>query len=188
VTIPMLREELRGCHDCPVMVQSRIEVLGQEREQPILPDGTNGAVYMFVGIAPGRAAKGVENSPVERPFGMGSGLILRQAMGQAGYLPKEVYFTNMVKCNTPEDGKIPPSEAAHCVNTWFKRELQELRPKALILLGSEATDLFFETFSVQDYKDLQKSCKIHHLWHPAYVLRNRSKFSEYVDQLRRIRT
>ncbi|MGL4253987.1 MAG: DNA polymerase, partial [Fusobacteriaceae bacterium] len=51
--------------------------------------------------------------------------------------PKEVYYTNAVKCRTPKDRKIKVSEVKKC-KIHLQEEIKRVKPKYVLLLGAQS--------------------------------------------------
>lgn len=156
-------EKVHSCHKC------RLRVLGQHQCPGL---GCLNAKVMFVGEAPGR----VENPDLrELPFvGNKSSDLLLDAIysnWEKGY--DEVFITNVVKCNPPENRKPEDIEVLACSN-WLKEELGIVRPKVIVALGRTAANWFgvSESLNTGKWKEYTwKGCLLFVKFHPAYVLR-----------------
>src|ERR1700752_569867 len=151
----VLNEEIVSCRKCPRLVVSRAKVARQKRRafrewvywgKPVPGFGDPRAQLLILGLAP--AAHG--GNRTGRVFtGDRSGDFLYAALYQAGFanpptsrdradglVLKNAYVTAAVRC-APPDNKPLPSEQANC-RPYFERELEILRPRALLVLGSIA--------------------------------------------------
>lgn len=159
--------ELKRCSDCPNLVESRIEVMGEEH-QPVFPSGNVDAEIFIIGEAPGSSSKGLKNQIKTMPFAYSSGNILRSILKENNVEDK-VFVSNLVKCNTPTIG-IQESEFEHCIEKWLIREIELVKPKKIIVLGHNAKTQF-NRFALHSLGKIE----ISYLFHPAYFLRNRDE-------------
>jgi uracil-DNA glycosylase len=108
--------------------------------------GPAGARVMIVGQAPGRIT-------IERGimFGGPSGDALERWLRLAGFAPgalrREVYLSALTRCDpgrSPKgrgDRKPSPAEVALC-RPWLARELAQVRPAVILLVGGMAIEAF----------------------------------------------
>jgi uracil-DNA glycosylase len=150
-----LNEEIVGCRKCPRLVEYREKVAREKRlafrgceywGKPVPGFGDARAQLMILGLAP--AAHG--GNRTGRVFtGDRSGDFLYEALYRAGFANqptskergdglelKDAYVSAAVRC-APPDNKPLPSEAANC-RPYFERELEILRPRAVLVLGNIA--------------------------------------------------
>lgn len=108
--------------------------------------GPAGAHVMIVGQAPGRLT-------IERGimFGGPSGDALERWLRLAGFAPgalrREVYLSALTRCDPGRsekgkgDRKPSPAEVALC-RPWLERELEQVRPQVILLVGGMAIEAF----------------------------------------------
>lgn len=108
--------------------------------------GPAGARVMLIGQAPGRLT-------IERGimFGGPSGDTLERWLRMAGFaagaLRREVYLSALTRCDPGRsakgrgDRKPSPAEVALC-RPWLERELWEVRPAVILLVGGMAIEAF----------------------------------------------
>lgn len=132
---------------------------------------------MLVGLAPGR--RGADRTGV--PFtGDASGRLLRRALAEARLGERDVYVTNLVKCN-PNDGRrnLPPTaiEVANCL-PYLVREIGIGRPARLVALGRVAERVLRGAFPDREISAVR---------HPAYAVRHARGYGEadFAAELRR---
>jgi uracil-DNA glycosylase len=118
---------ITGCRDCPSMPPERRRVPGH---------GPADAALVLVGEAPGRF--GADRTGV--PFsGDRSGKLLRELIAELGLdAERDVYITNVVKCNPRDDrgNNRAPSEAeVTACRSHLEAELRLLRPRVVVPLG-----------------------------------------------------
>jgi len=153
--LDQLNAEIVRCRKCPRLVEYRERVAREKRfafrewkywGKPVPGFGDPRAQLLILGLAP--AAHG--GNRTGRVFtGDRSGDFLYAALYEAGFanqpsstdrddglMLKNAYVAAAVRC-APPDNKPLPSEQANC-RPYFERELEILRPRALLALGSIA--------------------------------------------------
>ena len=125
-----LAEEAAGCQHC---------TLAQPATQTVFGEGPANAALMFIGEQPGD-----QEDIVGRPFVGPAGLLLDQALEEAGIDRRQCYVANTVKHfkffqqgtrripQTPE-----PPEITAC-RFWLEQERALVRPAVTVLLGATA--------------------------------------------------
>lgn len=189
LSLSAMREAVDSCRGCD---------LHQNATQAVMGEGLKRATLMVVGEQPG------DSEDVEgRPFVGPSGKLLRNALLAAGIPSDQVYLTNAVKHfkwkprgKKRMHDKPDPSQVAAC-KPWLLAELQVVKPKILLVLGSTAAQaLLGPSFRVtQHRREL-----LHTEWapftfatlHPSALLRipddteRRSARADYVEELRTV--
>jgi len=129
-SLKQLREEARGCQDCPLWANATQTVFGA---------GDPHARVMLVGEQPGD-----EEDKKGLPFVGPAGRLLDRALEAAGVDRDDLYVTNAVKhFKWQERGKRrihqKPSwaETTAC-GPWLEAELEAIQPQVLVLLGAVA--------------------------------------------------
>lgn len=127
---------------------------------------------MIVGEAPGR-----REIELGEPFVGRSGLLLDDALHKAGTHRTCVYITNCFKGDVGEGNRNPSElELTEHIGLLAK-ELDEIKPKRILLLGSVATNEFFpykvamKNVVGKSFSEQGNSSKLYPCYHPAYVLR-----------------
>lgn len=155
----ILNEEIVACRKCPRLVEYRERVAREKRlayrewtywGKPVPGFGDPKAQLLIVGLAPG--AHG--SNRTGRMFtGDRSGVFLYQALYDAGFANqpdasniddglrlKNVYIAAAARC-APPDNKPLPSEILNC-RGYLEREIDILRPRAVLALGKIGWDVF----------------------------------------------
>jgi len=164
----VLDEEIVACRKCPRLVKYREAVAREKRRayrdwiywgKPVPGFGDPQAKFMLVGLAPG--AHG--SNRTGRPFtGDKSGEFLYKALYDAGFANRPVavqrddglklfnaYITAAARC-APPDNKPLPSELAYC-RPYLERELEILKPRAVLALGKIGWDVYLGILKAQGF-------------------------------------
>ena len=129
-SLARLREAAAGCTACPLHLTGTQTVFGE---------GPRAAAMMLVGEQPGDY-----EDREGRPFVGPAGRLLDKALGDAGIKRESAYVTNVVKhFKWVARGKRrmhskPGSMEIQACLPWLEAELEAVRPKVLVCLGSTA--------------------------------------------------
>jgi uracil-DNA glycosylase family 4 len=158
-SLRLLDEEIIACRKCPRLVEYRERVAREKRlmyrdwtywGKPVPGFGDPEAQLLIVGLAPG--AHG--SNRTGRMFtGDRSGVFLYQALYDAGFANQpngatpddglsllNVRISAAARC-APPDNKPSPSELLNC-RGYLEREIDILRPRAVLALGKIGWDVF----------------------------------------------
>jgi uracil-DNA glycosylase family 4 len=150
----VLNEEIVACTKCSRLVRYREKVAREKRRayrewtywgKPVPGFGDGQAQLLILGLAPaahggnrtGYAAlhkAGFANQPVSK--NRDDGLRL-----------ENVYINATCRC-APPDNKPLPEEISNC-RSYFERELEILKPKAILALGKIAWDAYLEILKLR---------------------------------------
>jgi uracil-DNA glycosylase len=157
----VLNEEIVSCRKCPRLVKYREKVAREKRRayreweywgKPVPGFGDSSAQLLILGLAP--AAHGANRTG--RMFtGDRSGDFLYAALYNAGFASQptslhredglqltNAYIAATCRC-APPDNKPIPREILNC-RTYLERELEILKPKAILALGKIAWDGYLD--------------------------------------------
>ena len=155
----ILNEQIISCERCPRLVTYREQIAEQKRRayrdqtywgKPVPGFGDPKAQLVLVGLAPG--AHG--SNRTGRPFtGDKSGDFLYRALYDAGFANQPVavrrddglqlhnaYIAAAARC-VPPGNKPLPGELLNC-REYLERELQILKPRAILALGKIGWDVY----------------------------------------------
>jgi uracil-DNA glycosylase family 4 len=157
----ILAEEIVACRKCPRLVKHREKMAREKRRayrewtywgKPVPGFGDAQAQLLILGLAP--AAHGANRTG--RMFtGDRSGDFLYAALHKAGFANqpnslhredglqlKNIYITATCRC-APPDNRPLPKEIANC-RGYLEREMEILKPRAVLALGKIAWDGYLE--------------------------------------------
>ena len=168
LSIPLLREAAAGCRGCD---------LCEPATQTVFGEGPEDAKVVFVGEQPGD-----QEDRVGRPFVGPAGQMLDELLEQAGVDRSQIYVTNTVKhFKFQQRGKRrmhakPNQREINSCIPWLEKELQVVRPAALVCLGATAAQaLMGRTFRITKQRgEVQPTdwCDwTLGTWHPSALLR-----------------
>lgn len=160
------------CTACP---------LHENRTNSVFSDGSDNADIMIVGEAPG-AAEDKEG----RPFVGQSGKLLRGCLDEAGI--ENYYITNTVKCRPPDNRDPKPQEKEKCF-PFLSDQIKIVNPNVILPLGLHAAKFFVD--KIDKLGDAVGEVfnttfgQVMPLYHPAFILRQRSRKSKFEERLQR---
>jgi DNA polymerase len=90
---------------------------------------------------------------------------------------EDVYIANIIKCRPPQNRNPEPDEIAAC-EPFLKQQLELIRPKAIVALGTFAAQCLLKTRTpitrLRGVWANYQGVPIMPTFHPAYLLRNPS--------------
>jgi len=115
----------------------------------------------------------VGESPGEKEVFEGkAGQLLTDILTIVGFLRKDVYFTNIIKCHPPNNETT--ADSALSCQSWLFQELEIIKPKIIMPMGTFATSFFIKDMTkISDVRGKWLQCgdyKVMPTFHPAYVL------------------
>lgn len=146
--------------------------LAEGRTQVVFSDGPSQARLMVVGEAPG-----ANEDETGLPFVGAAGKYLDLLLATVGLSRAEsVYIANVLKCRPPGNRNPLPDEIEAC-SPFLRRQIDLVRPEALLAVGSFAGQLLTGRERVS-LGDLRGTVHSYHgvplvvTYHPAALLRN----------------
>ncbi len=161
--LQVLRDEVLSCTRCR---------LHRGRTQAVFADGNPSARLVVVGEAPG-----ANEDRTGLPFVGQAGKLLDLMLSSVGLSREEsVYICNVIKCRPPGNRDPQPDEISAC-SSYLRRQLQIVRPEAVLTVGAFASKLLTSTDralgklrgEVYSYEGVPVVVT----YHPAALLRNR---------------
>lgn len=107
------------------------------RKRSVPGEGPINAHMLFIGEGPG-----FNENEMGRPFVGQAGKFLDELIGHAGYLRKDVFITNVVKCRPPENRDPLPDELAACA-VYLDQQIATINPDIIVTLGRFSMAKFF---------------------------------------------
>lgn len=178
-----IRDEVVALKESPLY-----EFRVQNKNLPVIGEGSHTAKIMFVGEAPGR-----NEAKYGRPFCGAAGKILDELLESAGIKREEVYITNIVKDRPPQN-RDPLPEEIKIYGPFLDRQIEIIQPQVIATLGRYSMyyimpkfglEFELEPISVNHGKVFQGEAsygpiKVVPLYHPAVAVYN----SHTKDQLK----
>jgi len=156
-----LRDEIGDCKLCR---------LHKTRTHLVFGVGNPDAKLMFIGEGPGR-----DEDLQGEPFVGKAGQLLTKIIQAMGFKRSEVYIANIIKCRPPENRNPEPDEIIAC-SPFLLKQIEIIRPKAIICLGKFAAQTMLETYEpitrLRGRMGEYKGIPVMPTFHPAYLLRN----------------
>ena len=125
---------------------------------------------MIIGEAPG-----FTEDKQGKPFVGKSGELLRDCLKGIGLDNNNCYITNIVKCRPPNNRQPELEEINKCKKYLYK-ELKEIEPKFILLLGNTAARIVLETGAninvIRGNIFKFNNITIVPTYHPSFILRN----------------
>jgi DNA polymerase len=167
-----LRADIGDCTRCPLHAQGRTQV--------VFGTGNPDADLMFVGEAPGgdEDIQGV-------PFVGRAGQLLTKIIAAIDFTRDDVYIANVVKCRPPGNRNPEPIEVESC-SPFLLRQIQSIRPKVIVALGSFAAQTLLQTKTPitkmrGQVHPFAGDVKVIPTFHPSFLLRNQKNRDMYRD-------
>jgi DNA polymerase len=160
-------------------------------EKLVFGEGPENASLMMIGEAPGE-----EEAKSGRPFVGNSGRLLNKYLEEAGIARDKVYITNILKTRPPGNRKPKSAEIRQAL-PFLERQIQLVKPKMVICLGSTALHAIVDPKAkITELRGTwieRDSFKIMPTFHPSAVFRDEEKrqllksdFIEAGNMLKRI--
>jgi DNA polymerase len=144
-------------------------VLHAERTRAVPGEGNPNADIMLIGEGPG-----YHEDRQSRPFVGASGKFLEQLLNDIGYLRKDVFITNVIKCRPPDNRDPQPDELTAC-SDYLERQIELIDPKIIVTLGRFSMYRYFPGAAITKIHGQPKwegARLIVPMFHPAAALRN----------------
>ncbi|MFY9530301.1 MAG: uracil-DNA glycosylase [Candidatus Acidiferrales bacterium] len=174
-TLERIREDIGECTRCR---------LHRQRTNIVFGVGNPKAELVFVGEGPGH-----DEDVQGIPFVGRAGKLLTQIIEAMGLRREDVYICNVVKCRPPENRTPEKDEIATC-SPFLVRQLDAIRPKVIVCLGSVAAQMLLGTNqSLSRFRGEwfdYRGARLLSTYHPAYLLRNPNAKGEVWKDLQKV--
>lgn len=162
-----LRRNAARCSLCP---------LAESRNSVVFGEGPPDGGLLFVGEAPGAT-----EDETGVPFTGRSGKLLASLLKGEGLRREEVYITNMVKCRPPKN-RAPGAREMEACRPLLRAQTAALKPRLVVTVGNVPTRAFLSlkegitALRGKFYDCIWEgmSLVVRPIFHPSYLLRNRS--------------
>lgn len=134
----------------------------------VINRGTTATKGMIIGEAPGR-----EEEEVGKPFVGASGRLLDLVFEDLDADTNDYYITNVYKLR-PENNRTPTKEEIEAHLPALVEEIKYVKPRVILALGVPAQQTLVRI-------PFEPMHKLLFAWHPAYVLRQRTKYPTWRD-------
>lgn len=144
-----------------------------------MPTGNMYPKYMIIGEAPGVGdGELIDHFDRALVYGQSSHMVRKSLLKLGIY--HECWFTNLLKCSTPENRKPSDSECQGC-SPFLLREILLLKPEKIIVLGNNAYELY-DRFAFYEKTGVE-ACKA---YHPRYFIRKGRSSEDYAKHLKEV--
>ncbi len=176
-TLDKLKSQANECHLCE---------LSKSRSSTVFGEGNPNADLMFIGEAPSAA----EDSAAKPFVGRSGEMLTKMIENVLKVSRKDVYVSNIVKCK-PANNTAPTPTQAHTCQPYLLKEIELVKPKIIIALGTTAYH-----YLTGDDSDISKvRGTVHKMenytlvptYHPSYLLRNPSAKKDVFEDLKTIK-
>lgn len=138
-------------------------------------------------------APGAEEDKKGKPFVGKSGSLLRSAIQESVgiVLGTDAVVLNTVSCRPPNNRDPKDDEKDACLN-WLRLNIRRIKPRIVLSVGKHAAAVFTPErdrglfFSKRYLYEMWREYGfiMMHVWHPGYVLRNRTSMNEWCRHLK----
>lgn len=165
------------CTACPLAATRHLIVEGL---------GSLEAEVLGVGEGPG-GQEDLSGSPFIGQSGKLLRYTLAKVLGQLGLASVKVRLTNAVRCRPPDD-RDPTTQELNACRPWLVEEIDNMPRLRLIIAfgkyGALQANAARNVLTLEDQK--WADLAIERVYHPAYILRFRSKTQDWEADIRRI--
>jgi DNA polymerase len=160
-SLDVVTKAIATCTRCPLYATAK---------NPVPGEGNPDADFMLVGEAPGAT-----EDETGRPFVGQAGQLLEKILAAIKFSREDVFIVNVLKHRPPGNRNPRPEEISAC-SPYLIRQIELIRPKVLVALGTFAAQTLLDTkLSIGKLRG-----QIHRYYgvplivtyHPAALLRN----------------
>jgi len=154
------------------------------KDRTFVPPILTESEIVIVGEAPGKMEAAVKSLFVGE-----SGKLLRKLLNEVGIDDKSLSYLNIVYCNPPNNETPKKDTIKKCAAMFLQNDLNTLKPKVVVLVGSVALNYFFPKTKITGKRGnfiLQDGITYFPVYHPSYCLRNLNATSILRSDLNKI--
>lgn len=176
-TLEELKKSVAACQKCG---------LAAGRTNVVFGEGNPFALLMLIGEGPG-----ADEDRLGRPFVGAAGQLLDRILSACGITREEVYIANIVKCRPPGN-RVPLKEEAEACLPYLRRQIELIRPRLIVLLGSTALHYLIGggtgiTKMRGQWLGPIFGARVMPTYHPAALLRDPSKKRPVWEDFQKVR-
>lgn len=166
----LVTQKIVECKRCPLSSQAGVT--------PVPIYGPTPSDILVIGEAPGE-----DENREGKPFIGRSGVLLREAMGRVGLIPKEMAWANSASCwpRPFGEGNAPKDWALKACFPHLRRQINLADPRFVLLVGGVALQRVRPDLRISKThgKPLKGRKRVWFpVWHPSYILQNGGEHSE----------
>ncbi len=147
----------------------------------IFGTGDPNTSFMIIGEAPGE-----QEEKQGIPFVGRSGQLLTKVLNALNIHRENIFITNVVKCR-PQNNRTPTPQERDAYKELLFKQIAVIKPKVICALGSVAAQTLLSTTQnitfLRETTHFLNSTAIISTYHPAYILRNKSRVSFFEKDL-----
>jgi len=176
-TLDKLKKQADDCHLC---------LLSKSRQKVVFGEGNINATLMLVGDMPSSS-----DDSSGKIFTGRSGELLTNMLKNVLHIDRQdVYITNILKCKAL-DKQNPSPAYAHTCHPYLLKEIELIKPKIIVALGSLAYEyLCGDNSPIENIRgtvNMQKDYIVIPTYHPNHLLRNPSLKKESFEDLLKVK-
>ena len=176
-TLDRLEKQAKECHLC---------TLSKSRQKVVFGEGNTNAILMLVGDVPSSS----DDSSGKIFTGRSGELLTNMLEKVLHFSRQDVYITNILKCKAL-DSQSPSPACAHTCHPYLLKEIELIKPKIILALGSLAYEyLCGDNSPIENIRgtvNTQKNYIVIPTYHPSHLLRNPSLKKESFEDLLKVK-
>lgn len=176
-TLPEYNNKIKNCKKC---------TLAKTRTNFVFGDGSDDAVLVFIGEAPGS-----EEDKQGLPFVGRAGKLLTNIITAMGFDRKDVYICNLLKCRPPNNRQPHPDEINACRPQLIKQLSLLKKKKVICALGRYGAcgllQLDLPMYEMRGKWHEFEGTPVMVTYHPAYLLRNPAAKGKVWQDVKKVR-
>lgn len=159
-----IAQEVLNCNACPFRATLNLT------SSPTPGFGSPSAKIMMVNLR-----TTLDAHEIDKPVGIRNEAMLKVILKGAGLTPKDIYFTNVIKCAGPVTPKKQfKANCITCSNLFLRREIELLNPQHIVCLGTSSYD---------EVSKIIVSAKVHKTYSLEEIYRHGKQFMDSIITL-----